>query len=173
MIGSRTLGIILLVVGFVTAVGAGLFFAIQAQSATAITDVFSSAILVFIGILPFLVGGVYLYNRSAEPQISDSDVTRQLLLLDYLREQRGEVSIAQLSDALQASEQEIRQALRDLITQDLFSGYWDETHDRVCLIATGSLELISSCVVCNESLALTYLPYECGSCGTRYYSTVV
>lgn len=165
---NQIAGILLLGAGFVAAVIAGLFFALQMQSGGGIGDVLNQAIWIFLGILPVLMGGIYLYNQSANTPVADSDVTRQLRLLDQIP-LHHEVRIETLCHVLRWTDAEVEQAMSGLIEMDLFTGYWNHAQG---VIVRSDQETVASwraCRVCDDPITLTLSPVECAACATTYY----
>jgi hypothetical protein len=165
---KQVAGIILLGAGFTAAVIAGLYFALEMQSGAEITDVLNAAVWVFLGILPLLIGGLYLFNQSANSLIVDSDVSRQLRLLDELPLHR-EVRIDALCAALRWTDAEVMQALSGLVELDLFTGYWNHAEGIVVRSDANTVLAWRNCQLCGAVMAVNEFPVACGGCATTYY----
>lgn len=161
-------GMIAIGVGFVLTVLAGFLLAILANDTTSLLI---SATIVFLLIAPILGFGIYRYAKSTQDErISTAEeMEKPRQLLDILRE-RGQADISSLSQELDASPDEIKTMIDDLISLELFSGIinWDD--GIIAIIDSNVLGLIDACKNCQNPIEMKEQTVTiCTHCGTEYH----
>ncbi len=116
--------------GFGIAVLVGLWVAFQVSADQSLASLLGVAL---IGFVPsaFLAGyGAYQYIRVGEEPdiIPDIDVRQQRELVDLIHE-RGRVSISDASQELGIGEHDVRDAIRQLLELEIFTGDVDWNED--------------------------------------------
>lgn len=138
---DRVINIGMIGLGFAIAVLVGLWIAIQVTSGESFGDVLGNAITGFIP-SALLVGiGAYRYVQDREPpdEIPDVDVYHQRALVDLIH-QRGVITVAEAANALEISENDVRDAVRQLLELQIFTGYIDWNTDTLYSQRTKQLE---------------------------------
>jgi hypothetical protein len=109
--------------GFGIAVLVGLWVAIQVSAEQPLSSLLGVALLGFIPSALLAGYGAYQYSQiGQEPDIiPDVDVRQQRELVDLIHE-RGMVSIADASQELGISEHDVRDAIRQLLELQIFTG---------------------------------------------------
>ena len=158
---SRTLGIVLAVVGLGVAVwlGSGL------ATGKSVTGVALGFVLFS---LPFLAVGAYFILQSKGEIVQQTKADKQRAILNAVMT-RGRVGIADLAIENDASRDEVRDYVYDIIGKGLFTGYvnWEkgelvsaeaaQIKDGQCTNCAGALELAGKGLV------------RCPYCGTETY----
>ena len=126
---DRTKYAVMIGFGFGIAMLVGLWLAIQVSADEPLSSLIGIALL---GFLPsaFLAGyGAYQYIRVGEEPdvIPDIDVRQQRELVDLIHE-RGMISIVDASQELGIGEHDVRDAIRQLLELEIFTGDvdWNE-----------------------------------------------
>lgn len=158
---SRTIGIVLVIVGAGIAVWLGVELA-GGRSAGPI------ALGFVLFSLPFVAVGVYFLLQSRGEETTRRRLDKERSILNAV-EARGKVGIADLALENDASREEVRQYIYDLIGKDLFRGYvnWDrgelvsaqaaQIKEDTCPNCGGTVELAGKGLV------------RCPFCGTETY----
>ena len=170
MSSGKTVGIILIVVGLIIpALGIAWGLSNLGGEGDLETSGFVLTMLVVILVgLPFLGGGVYLAVRGRAEETQMAEVKKQKKILNMVSTQ-GQVSIAQVALELDASRDQVKAWIYDLVGKGLFSGYvnWDEG----TLISRRAAELRGDkCPQCGGQLELSGKGVvRCPYCGTEVF----
>ena len=122
---GKTLGVILTVVG-----AAGLLIAIawaassHASGALTLPGLVLGVAIAFIVAAPVVGAGVFLLNRGRQEATLRARAAKERQLLGMVRTQ-GQVDIADLALELDASRDQVRAWIYDLVDKGLFAGYTD------------------------------------------------
>lgn len=170
MSSGKTVGIILIVVGLIIP-ALGIVWGLANLGAEDGLEtsgfVFAVALVVILG-LPFLGGGVYLLLRGRAEETQMAEVQKQKKVLNMVSTQ-GQVSIGQAALELDASRDQVKAWVYDLVGKGLFSGYvnWDEG----TLISRRAAELRGDkCPQCGGQLELSGKGVvRCPYCGTEVF----
>lgn len=128
---GRIVGIILIFFGLAACAVAGIWAAAEMASQGSALSLGGTALLlagVFLVITAPAVGvGIYLFVKGRREAAQLAEVEKERKLLNVVLT-RGQVSIADLVLELQASRDEVKGWIHDLVGKGLFSGYinWDE-----------------------------------------------
>lgn len=116
--------------GFGIAVLVGLWVAIQVSAGQPLSSLLGIVLLGFIPSALLSGYGAYQYSQvDVEPDvIPDVDVRHQRELVDLIHE-RGMISIADASHQLGISEHHVRDAIRQLLELEIFTGDVDWNED--------------------------------------------
>lgn len=158
---SRIMGIVLVVVG----VGVAFFFGVGAATGK---SALSAALGFVLFSLPFLAVGLYFLLRSKGEVVEQSQADKERAILNAVMT-RGRVGVADLAIENNASRDEVKRYVYDLIGKDLFRGYvnWEkgelvsaeaaQIKDGTCPKCGGQVELAGKGLV------------RCPYCGTETY----
>lgn len=158
---SRTMGIVLLIVG----VGVAVWLGSGLATGKAVTGVALGFVLFS---LPFLAVGIYflLQSRGEIEQQTKADKERAILNAVMTR---GRVSVADLAIENDASRDEVRVAIYDLIGKGLFTGYvnWEKGE----LVSAEAAQIKEGqCPNCGGAVELAGKGLvRCPYCGTETY----
>jgi|GEM_PF-1906011 len=127
---NRTKYVVMIGFGFGIAMLVGLWVAVQVSANQPLSSLLG---IVLVGFIPsaLLVGyGAYQYIRVGEEPdvIPDVDVRQQRELVDLIHE-RGMISIADASQQLGIGEHDVRDAIRQLLELEIFTGDVDWNED--------------------------------------------
>jgi hypothetical protein len=158
---SRIMGIVLVVVG----VGVAFFFGVGVATGR---SAISAALGFVLFSLPFLAVGLYFLLRSQGEVVEQSQADKERAILNAVMT-RGRVGVADLAIENNASRDEVKRYVYDLIGKDLFRGYvnWEkgelvsaeaaQIKDGTCPNCGGQVELAGKGLV------------RCPYCGTETY----
>jgi hypothetical protein len=158
---SRIMGIVLVVVG------AGVAFLFVVSAATGGSPVTAAFGFVLLS-LPFLAVGLYFLLRSKGEVVEQTQADKERAILNAVMT-RGRVGVADLAIENNASRDEVKRYVYDLIGKDLFRGYvnWEkgelvsaeaaQIKDGTCPNCGGLVELAGKGLV------------RCPYCGTETY----
>ena len=158
---SRILGIVLVVVG----IGVAFFFGVGVATGR---SAISAALGFVLFSLPFLAVGLYFLLRSKGEVVEQTEADKERAILNAVMT-RGRVGVADLAIENNASRDEVKRYVYDLIGKDLFRGYvnWDKGElvsaeaarikDGTCPNCGGQVELAGKGLV------------RCPYCGTETY----
>lgn len=123
----RSIGIGLTALGFAVAVIAGLLLA--ARFSVAEPDVGQILLLAGLAFIPIAIlmgSGLYLYLKSAPPELSEAEslVLKQRQMMDIARS-HGQISLLDLAIELNISVREVRELIEELTRLEIFDGYVD------------------------------------------------
>ena len=162
---SKIIGIVLVVVaaGISIWLGAGL-----ASSIANHTSVVGLALGFVLFVLPFLAVGLYFLLKSKGEIVQASKADKERAILNSVMT-RGRVSLADLAIENNASRDEVRDYIYDLIGKDLFAGYvnWNKGE----LVSAEAAQIKEgSCPNCGGALELAGKGLvRCPYCGTETY----
>jgi ribosomal protein S27AE len=167
---GKTVGVILIIVGLVIpALGIVWGLANLGDQLETSGFVFAVAVAIIIG-LPFLGAGAYLFVRGRAEAAELVEVRKQKQILNMVVTQ-GQISIAEAALELDASRDQIKAWVYDLVGKGLFSGYinWDDG----LLISRRAVELRGNkCPNCGGEVELAGKGIvSCPYCGTEVFLT--
>lgn len=158
---SRIVGIILILVGI--GIGAWLGTALAGGSGAG-----GVALGFVLFCLPFLAVGAYFLLRSGGEIVQENRIDKERSILNAVQT-RGRVNIVDLALENDASREEVRTYIYDLIGKDLFTGYvnWDKGE----LVSAEAAQLKEgSCPNCGGALELAGKGLvRCPYCGAETY----
>lgn len=130
MVGAgRTVGIILVALGLIIFLAvAGLMGAQLAGGDTTVGGAALGLVLIVVFVcLPLAAAGVWFYTRGRREAAEFAEVEKQKKILNMVVTQ-GQVSVPEVALELDASRDQVKEWIYDLVGKGLFSGYinWDE-----------------------------------------------
>jgi hypothetical protein len=167
---GKTVGIILIVVGLIIP-ALGIVWGLANLGGELETSgfVFAVALAIIIG-LPFLGAGAYMFVRGQAEEAQMAEVQKQKQILNMVTTQ-GQISIAEAALELDASRDQIKAWVYDLVGKGLFSGYinWNDG----LLISRRAVELRGNkCPQCGGQVELSGKGVvSCPYCGTEVFLT--
>ena len=170
MTGSgKTIGIIMIVVGIAIALVAALFFASGAASGSTTSAMILGFGLVFIVVVLPLVGvGGFMFVKGRQEAAAFAEVEKEKKVLNMVLTQ-GQVRVAEVTLELNATHDQVKEWIYDLVGKGLFAGYinWDEG----VLYSRQASELkTNKCPNCGGQLELAGKGVvSCPYCGTEIF----
>jgi hypothetical protein len=165
---SRSTGLILIGIGFVATVLAGLLLAVGDLEAGTLA---TRGVLAFLLIAPVLLAGIYFYVRSDPPEVDipeTSDMLKQRELLDALREQRA-LAVPELAHQLEVDEARIQEYVYQLVQLEVLSGVADWEAGMLYAADAVQLRALQTCQKCGTAIDLRGRGViRCAVCGTEY-----
>ena len=169
---SKTIGIILIVVGIIVFAGCAaisVFSTAGAEQGTTSGAILGIVLSLFVALVP-IGGGIFLLMRSRSEATQQADSTRLRKILDVIKT-RGQVDISDLVFELNTTTDQVRSDLYRMVGMGVFSGYvnWDkgliysqeasQLRDRTtCPNCGGQLELggkgVITCPYCGTDIFL-------------------
>jgi hypothetical protein len=130
MVGSgRTVGIILIALGIIALLAtAGLMIAQYVGGDTSIGGAALGTVLItFFVSLPLLAAGVWFYTKGRREASEFAEVEKQKKLLNVIVTQ-GQLSVAEMAVELDATRDQVKVWIYDLVGKGLFSGFvnWED-----------------------------------------------
>jgi hypothetical protein len=170
MNSGRLIGIILLVIGFIVAVIAGLWLATQVNSGQLETGgALIGALLAFIPVGLLVGAGIYLYARGGVEAEQESEMELQRRLMDIVRS-RGEVRVPDVAIELGLSVERIKNMVHQLVGLQVFSGYINWEKGTLYSAEASKLRDLQTCKNCGGDIKLTGKGVvACPFCGTEYF----
>jgi len=166
---ARVVGIILIVIGVIVAVVAGVWLlaGISDEQVTQSGAILGFAIALVI-VLPLLAIGVYLTIRGGREAQELAEVRKQRRILEMVTTQ-GKAPISDVALELGASRDQVKNYIYDLVGKGLFSGYirWDEG---VLYSREASQLKTNKCPNCGGQIELAGKGIvRCPFCGTEIF----
>ncbi|HUN10141.1 MAG TPA: hypothetical protein PLQ56_26285 [Aggregatilineales bacterium] len=170
MNSGRLIGIILLVIGFIVAVIAGLWLATQVNNGQLETGgALIGALLAFIPVGLLVGTGIYLYARGGAEAEQESEMELQRRLMDIVRS-RGEVRVPDVAIELGLSVERIKNMVHQLVGLQVFSGYINWEKGTLYSAEASKLRDLQTCKNCGGDIKLTGKGVvACPFCGTEYF----
>ena len=167
---GQTKGMILISFGFVTIAIAGITLSFLAGDILTTTQTITAGIIIFIVLAPIFGYGILTYARAteAESYITNTDMEKPRLLMDYLRK-HGQADINLLADELQTTPKEIQSYIQDLSDLSLFSGIADWDNGIIAMLQPSVIEALDKCKNCKNPIKILNNATTCQHCGTEYY----
>ncbi|GAB5492111.1 MAG: hypothetical protein Phog2KO_23260 [Phototrophicaceae bacterium] len=167
---GQTKGMILITLGFVIIVIAGITLSFLAGSVLNSAQTLLAGIIIFIVLAPIFGYGILTYARAteAETYVMNTDMEKPRLLMDYLRE-HGQADISLLADELQTTPKEIQSYIQDLSDLSLFSGIADWDNGVIAMLQPSVIEALDKCKNCKNPIKILNNATTCQHCGTEYY----
>jgi uncharacterized membrane protein/ribosomal protein S27AE len=170
MNSGRLIGIIAMVIALGMAMLTGLFLAQQVGAEAlsgggAIVGAFGA----FIIVAPLFAFGAYMYIKGGEEEERESEMEKQRQLLDIVQA-RGQVDIRNAALELNASVDEVKQMLYNLVGLQVFSGYINWDKGTLYSAEASNLRDLKECENCGASIELAGKGVvACPYCGTEYF----
>ncbi len=168
---GRILGLILLAGGII--VGIIIIVLMNSYVAdgtlTRSVAIFSTAIGIFVLVLPQLGFGAFLFWKGGEEAKTAETANQQRQLLNIVKS-RGQVDISDLAIEMQANKGEVQHMIHQLVGMGLYSGYinWDE--GTLYSAEASALRDLTHCKHCGGQLELAGKGViKCPYCGTEYF----
>jgi len=167
---GRLIGVMLIVAGFVIAVLAGLWLAVQ-SSALEPGGLVLGAGLAFIPIALVIGFGIYLYVRGSREAEHTSTMQMQRRLLDILKS-KGQVGVHEMALELGVSVDTVKDLVHQLVGLQVFSGYVNWRDGVLYSSDASQLRELERCKNCNGEIVLAGKGVlTCRFCGTEYFLT--
>jgi ribosomal protein L32 len=167
---SRIIGIVLIALGLIIAVFAGLWLAFNVANGQGASDAFSSAGVLFVPIALLVGVGIYQYARSSREfeDNSDSVMRQQREMMDILRGSTQPQRMTDVAAQLGVGVESVGAMMNELIRLGLFSGCVNWQTRVVQVVDAETLRRLRACANCGESLRI-YSHTVCPNCGTEYF----
>jgi hypothetical protein len=167
--GGKTIGIIMIVAGIAIGLVAALFFGSGATSGRAASAMILGFGLVFVVVVLPLVGvGGFIFVRGRQEAAAFAEVEKEKRVLNMVLTQ-GQVRVAEVALELNATRDQVKEWIYDLVGKGLFTGYinWDEG----ILYSRQASELgTNKCPNCGGALELAGKGVvSCPYCGTEIF----
>lgn len=168
--GGKTIGIIMIAVGIAIGLVAALFFGSGLASRRTLAAMVLGFGLVFVAVvLPLVGGGGFLFVKGRREAAAMAELARERKVLDMV-EAKGQVGVVEVALELDATRDQVKDYIYDLVGKGLFTGYinWDEG----VLYSKRASELKGSnkCPNCGGELELAGKGVvRCPYCGTEIF----
>lgn len=167
---GRLIGIILIVTGFIVAVLAGLWLAVQAADLQPGGLVLGAG-LAFIPVALLIGFGIFLYVRGGREAERESAMQQQRRLLDILKS-RGQVGVNEMALEMGLSVDTVKDLVHQLVGLQVFSGYVNWRDGTLYSSDASKLRELERCKNCNGEIVLAGKGVvTCKYCGTEYFLT--
>lgn len=170
MNSSRLIGTLLVIVGFVIALLAGIWLAGQlAMGDLEGGGAVIGAALAFVPVALLIGGGIYLVNQGGKETKRASEMQRQRQVLDIVKS-RGQVSVQDLALETGMSVADVKAIVHALVGLQVFSGFinWDD--GVLYSVEASQLRTLDKCKNCGGELKLVGKGVvTCRFCGTEYF----
>ncbi len=167
---GRLIGIILIVTGFIVAVLAGLWLAVQTAELQPGGLVLGAG-LAFIPVALLVGFGIFLYVRGGREAELETTMQQQRRLLDILKS-RGQVGVNEMALELGLSVDTVRDLVHQLVGLQVFSGYVNWRDGTLYSSDASKLRELERCKNCNGEIVLAGKGVvTCKYCGTEYFLT--
>lgn len=167
---GRLIGIILIVTGFIVAVLAGLWLAVQAADLQPGGLVLGAG-LAFIPVALLIGFGIFLYVRGGQEAERESAMQQQRRLLDILKS-RGQVGVNEMALEMGLSVDTVKDLVHQLVGLQVFSGYVNWRDGTLYSSDASKLRELERCKNCNGEIVLAGKGVvTCKYCGTEYFLT--
>ncbi len=168
---GKTLGLILMIVGGVLAIGlaAWLYFGVQEDRLEASGAAFGGVLFAGVLILPLVGAGAFLFKKGSDEERDLAQVREQRKLLDMVKT-RGQVQISDLVLEMHASTDKVKNDIYDLVGRGLFTGYVDWSGGVLYSVDASALKSQSKCPNCGGQLELGGKGViKCPYCGSEIF----
>lgn len=167
---GRLIGIILIVTGFIVAVLAGLWLAVQTANLQPGGLVLGAG-LAFIPVALLIGFGIFLYVRGGQEAQRESAMQQQRRLLDILKS-RGQVGVNEMALEMGVSVDTVKDLVYQLVGLQVFSGYVNWRDGTLYSSDASKLRELERCKNCNGGIVLAGKGVvTCKYCGTEYFLT--
>jgi hypothetical protein len=164
---GKIIGLILIVAGIIVGMVGAVFAVASTETTAGMVLGFSFVIVLAI---PLIGAGVFMFIRGQQEAAAFVEVEKERKLLGMVQAQ-GEVKIADVALELDASRDQVKAWIYDLVHKGLFAGYinWDEGS----LYSTDAAQLrTNECPNCGGELELAGKGVvECPYCGVEIFLT--
>ena len=130
MTGSgKTIGMIMIVAGIAIALVAALFFGSGCTSGRATTSamILGFGLVFIVVVLPLVAAGGFMFVKGRQEAAAFAEVEKEKRVLNMVLTQ-GQVQVAEAALELNATRDQVKEWIYDLVGKGLFTGYinWDE-----------------------------------------------
>jgi hypothetical protein len=168
---GRLVGIILIVVGFVIAVIAGLWLALQVANEQLGSGAVVGAGIAFIPVALLVGFGIFMYVQGGKEAVEESEMRQQRNLLDIVKS-RGQVSVSDLALEMNISVDKVKDLVHQLVGLQVFSGYINWEEGTLYSSQAAQLRELDKCKNCGGEIELAGKGVvACRFCGTEYFLT--
>lgn len=167
---GRLTGMILVIVGVIVTILAGLWLAVEAsggrlQAGGAVLG----AGLAFIPVALLVGFGIFLYVQGGKEAEQESAMQQQRRLLDILKS-RGQVSVSDMALELGVSVDTVQNLVHQLVGLQVFSGYVNWQDGTLYSSDASALRELEKCKNCGGEIVLAGKGVvTCKYCGTEYF----
>jgi hypothetical protein len=166
---GKTIGIIMIVVGIAIGLVAALFFGSgYASGRTAAAMILGLGLVFVIVVLPLVGVGGFIFVRGRQEAAAFAEVEKEKRVLNMVLTQ-GQVRVAEAALELNATRDQVKEWIYDLVGKGLFTGYinWDDG----ILYSKQAAELgTNKCPNCGGELELAGKGVvSCPYCGTEIF----
>lgn len=166
---GKAIGLILVVIGVLIGLVAALFFGSGYASGRAVSAMILGFGLVFVAVVLPLIGvGGFLFVKGRQEAAAFAEVEKEKKVLNMVLTQ-GQVRVAEVALELNATHDQVKNWIYDLVGKGLFTGYinWDEG----ILYSKQASELkTNKCPNCGGELELAGKGVvSCPYCGTEIF----
>jgi hypothetical protein len=166
---GRLVGIMLIIAGIGVAVLAGFWIASQVSSGMSSGAAVTSAGVAFIPVALLVGFGIYMYVQGSSQAEEDSVMHKQRELLDIVKS-RGQVSVNDLALEMNASVDNVKSMVHQLVGLQVFSGYVNWQDGTLYSMDASKLRELDKCKNCGGELTLAGKGIVvCKYCGTEYF----
>ncbi|MEA3459244.1 MAG: hypothetical protein U9R11_00955 [Chloroflexota bacterium] len=169
-VSGKTVGLILIVIGIVIGLGWGGYMASGPLTggANVSAAILGSVLVLAVVVLPFVGVGTFLFVRGSQEAAAMAELARERKVLDMVQA-HGQVRVAKVALELDATRDQVKDYIYDLVGKGLFTGYinWDEG----VLYSKQASELrTNKCPHCGGELELAGKGVvRCPYCGTEIF----
>lgn len=166
---SRLVGIILIVVGLVLAVLAGIWLATQVSAGMSGGAATLGAAIAFVPVALLEGFGLYLVAKGGAEQKQMGEMQKQRQLLDIVKS-RGQVDINNLALEMGLPVAQIQNMVHQLVGLQVFSGYVNWDSGILYSEDASKLRELDKCKNCGGEITLAGKGIvRCRFCGTEYF----
>ena len=167
MNSGKTIGIILVAAGLVLCLAAGAW--LLAAENISRGGAALGLVLVIVIVAPLVGGGVFLLVRGSREEKAMAHVAQERKLLSMVKTQ-GQVNIGDAALELNASLDEVKNWIYDLVGKGLFSGYINWDNEILYSQQASQMRGETTCKHCGGELSLAGKGVvRCPFCGTEYF----
>lgn len=172
MNSGRVFGIMAIIIGIGLTALAGLWLATQFSAGELESGgLILGAFLAFVVIAPVFVFGIFMVIRGGQEAERESEMAQQRRLLDIVRS-RGQVDVRDLAMEMQASMDEVKAMVHQLVGLQVFSGYINWESGVLYSEQASALRDLDKCRNCGGNIELAGKGIaKCPWCGTEYFLT--
>ncbi|MBE2182670.1 MAG: hypothetical protein IAE89_04520 [Anaerolineae bacterium] len=166
---SRLVGIVLIVIGLVLAVLAGIWLMTQVNAGMTIGAATLGAAIAFIPVALLEGFGLYLVVKGGAEQKQMGEMQKQRQLLDIVKS-RGQVDINNLALEMALPVAQIQNMIHQLVGLQVFSGYINWDGGILYSEDASKLRELDKCKNCGGEITLAGKGVvRCRFCGTEYF----
>jgi hypothetical protein len=172
MNSSRSIGILMIILGLGIALIAGIWLAIQLSSGNLTAGGMTlGAGIVFIPVALLEGFGLYLVAKGGQQQKETSTMQKQRQLLDIVKS-RGQVQVSDLALEMQVPVDSVQDMIHQLVGMQVFSGYVNWNEGTLYSADASKLRDLKQCRNCGGEITLAGKGVvACRFCSTEYFLT--